>query len=101
MSGGEIRADREGLQNLVTTLRNSGDDLATAVTPGPEAPDAGISSANVGDALSAIIKSTALLIAQQQATAHNINIANGAYGAQDNQIETGLTQIPGQLLEPG
>lgn len=101
MSGGEIFADHDGLQNLVTTLRNSGDDLITAVSPGPEAPDVGISSANVGAALSAIIKSTALLIAQHQATAHNINVANGAYGAEDNQVETGLTQLQGQLLEPG
>ena len=101
MSGGSVRADHDGLQNLVTTLRNSAEDLGAAASPAPVAPDAGISSANVGDALSSIVKSTALLIAQQESTANNINVGNGAYGAADNQVETGLTQIQGQLLEPG
>ncbi|HEX3785939.1 MAG TPA: hypothetical protein VHX38_40325 [Pseudonocardiaceae bacterium] len=101
MSGGSVRADHDGLQNLVTTLRNSADDLATAASPAPAAPDAGISSANVGDALSAIVKSTALLIAQQQSAANKINVNNGAYVAADNEVETGLTQLQGQLLEPG
>lgn len=101
MPGDSVRADHDGLQNLVTTLRNSADDLETAASPAPDAPDAGISSANVGDALSSIVKSTALLIAQQESTANNINVSDGAYGAADNQVETGLTQLQGQLLEPG
>lgn len=101
MADGSILADTDGLRDLVTTLRGGADQLTGAAAPAPTAPNAGISSANVGAALAAIVKSTALLIAQQQATADNINVSNGAYGAADNQAATGLNDLEGQLLEPG
>lgn len=101
MASGSIVADTDGLRDLVATLRGGADQLTDAATPAPAAPDAGISSANVGAALSAIMKSTALLIAQQQATANNINVSNGAYGAADNEAATGLNDLEGELLEPG
>ena len=100
MSSGKIFADRDGLRELTTALHNSADDLGNAAAPAPDAPNAGISSANVGAALSAIVRSTALLIAQQESAANNVHADNGAYGAEDNQIATGLTQLQGQLLEP-
>jgi hypothetical protein len=100
MSGNSILADQDGLRSLVTELRNGADDLSAAATPVPDAPDAGRSSANVGAALSAILKSAALLIAQSQDCAGKINTDDGAYGDTDNQVATGLNSLTGQLLGP-
>ncbi len=100
MSGDSVLADQDGLRSLVTVLRDGADELSTAARPGPGAPDVGRSSANVGAALSAIMKSAALLIAQSQDSAGKINTSNGAYGNADNQTATGLHGLEGQLLEP-
>ncbi|HEY0805234.1 MAG TPA: hypothetical protein VGD84_09225 [Pseudonocardiaceae bacterium] len=90
MSGDSVLADQGGLRSLVSVLRNGADELSTAATPAPDAPDAGRSSVNVGAALSAIAKSAALLIAQSQDSADKINTSSGAYGNADNQTATGL-----------
>ena len=100
MSGESVLADPDGLRGLVTVLRNGADDLSTAATPAPAAPDAGRSSANVGAALSAIAKSAAMLIAQSQDSANKINLSNGAYGNADNQTATGLHSLESRLLGP-
>jgi hypothetical protein len=93
-------ADRDGLERLSAALRNGASELTDAAVPAPDAPDAGRSSANVGIALSAVVRSMALLIAQSQRTASKINASNGAYGDTDNEIATGLRELDDELLGP-
>ena len=100
MVGNGFSADRDGLTRLVSTVHNGADDLGHAAVPVAGAPDAGRSSANVGTALSAIVRSTASLIALSQDSANKINITSGAYGATDNQADTGLRGVLGQLTGP-
>ncbi|HEX5402338.1 MAG TPA: hypothetical protein VFX16_08560 [Pseudonocardiaceae bacterium] len=100
MTGSSVFAEHDGLTGLSTILRNGAGDLADAAMPVTDPPDAGRSSANVGAALAAIVRSMALLIAQSERTAAQINANNGAYGDVDNQTATGLHELEGQLLEP-
>jgi hypothetical protein len=85
---------------LVSTVHNGAADLGGAAVPAPGAPDAGRSSANVGSALSAITKSTASLIALSQDSANKIDINSGAYGATDNQADTGLRGVLSNVTSP-
>jgi hypothetical protein len=100
MTDNSVFADHDGLAGLSTGLRNGAGDLADAAMPVTDPPDAGRSSANVGTALAAIVRSMALLIAQSQRGAGQINANNGAYGNADNQTATGLHELEGQLLDP-
>jgi hypothetical protein len=100
MASKGFSADRDGLGRLVSTIHNGADDLGEAAVPVSGAPDAGRSSANVGAALASITKSTASLIALSQDSANKININSGAYGATDNQADTGLRGVLGQLTSP-
>jgi Ca2+-binding RTX toxin-like protein len=93
-------ADRDGLARLSAQLRNGADKLTDAALPASDAPDVGRSSANVGVALSAVVRSMALLVAQSQRTASKINASNGSYGDADNEIATGLRELDDELLEP-
>jgi hypothetical protein len=95
-----VLADHDGLRSLSTMLRNGAGDLGDAAVPVAAAPDAGRSSANVGAALAALVRSMAVLIAQSQVAAKKINANDGAYGNADNQTATGLHELEGQLLEP-
>jgi hypothetical protein len=100
VAGNSVVAHHDGLLDLSAVLRNGAGDLADAALPVAEAPDVGRSSANVGAALSAIVRSMALLIAQSQDAAGKVNANNGAYGNAENQTTTGLHELEGQLLEP-
>lgn len=100
MASNGFSADKNGLARLVSTVNNGVDDLGRAAVPAVGAPDAGRSSANVGAALSAIMKSTASLIALGQDSANKINVNSGAYGATDNQTDAGLRGIIGELTSP-
>lgn len=100
MAGDKVVADEAGLAGLVSTLHNSAEDLGNAASPAPSAPDVGRSSANVGAALAAIMKSTASLIALTQDGGNKINTSSGAYGTTDNQVGSGLQGIMGDLTTP-
>jgi hypothetical protein len=95
-----VIADSDGLASLCALLRNGAGDLADAALPASDAPDAGRSSENVGAALSAIVRSMALLIAHSQIAARDIDVSSGAYGNTDNQTATGLHDLEGELLGP-
>jgi hypothetical protein len=96
----KVVADQAGLAGLVSTLHNGAEDLGSTASPAPSAPDAGRSSANVGAALSAIMKSVASLIALSQDSGNKINTNSGAYGSADNQVDTGFQGILGNLTNP-
>jgi hypothetical protein len=100
MTGDSIRADRNGLEDLATTLRRGATELADTAIPAPAAPDAGRSSANVGAALAAVMKSAAALMAKSQEAAGRIDVNDGAYAGVDNQASTALGDFEGELLEP-
>lgn len=100
MAGQGFSADRDGLARLVSTVHNGAEDLGRAAAPAPGAPDAGRSSANVGIALAAITKSAASLIALSQDSANKINTSSGAYGATENQADTGLQGILSTITSP-
>lgn len=100
MTADKVVADQAGLAGLTSALHNGAEDLGNAVSPAPSAPDVGRSSANVGAALSAIMKSMASLIALSQDSGNKINTNSGAYGTTDNQVDTGLQGIMGDLTNP-
>lgn len=88
------------MAELVSTIHNGADDLGSAALPVAGPPDAGRSSANVGTALSAIMRSTASLIALSKDSANKINVNSGAYGATDNQADAGLRGVMSNLTSP-
>ncbi len=59
MPGERVRADSEGLRSLASQLREGVSGLGDVANAAPPAPDAGISSGKVGEALAAIVRGCA------------------------------------------
>ncbi|MGH3503956.1 MAG: hypothetical protein ACRDQA_24135 [Nocardioidaceae bacterium] len=84
MPGKKMLADPDGLHDVARQLRDGADELNSAASTVPHAPDAGLSTANVGAAVSALARSAAALMVQSEDNADKIHASNGSYGATEN-----------------
>lgn len=95
MPGEHVRAEPEGLRALASQLREGVSGLGGVTNAAPPAPNAGVSSARVGEALAAILRSSAGLVASLEDAANKIDASDGSYGEVDNKAAADFGSLGG------
>lgn len=81
-----MRVDSAGQQALATQLRDGVAGLGGVANAAPPAPNAGVSSGAVGQALSSILTAAAGLVSAVGDAGSKIDASDGSYGAVENQV---------------